>query len=191
MLAVLSGHAHAASRQAARPVQTPAPEYPDQAYAQGHQGKVLVKLRIGADGNVEAAEVQESSKSGPLDAAALTAVRSWKFSPFIDDAGKAIAGDAVLPVDFAKDTSGSVMKKTCGDLNADVSFFRGAYPGKPLSDMRIYKLTLGMLVLSEADMQKKLTTAQAFPSAFAGAVARCESNPGDTYGNAVAAARRN
>lgn len=191
LVAALSGHVHAAPGQSARPIQTPAPEYPEQAYAQGHQGKVLVKLRIGADGNVDTAEVQESSKSAALDAAALTAVRSWKFSPFTDDAGKATAGIVVLPVEFAKDTTASVMQKPCSDLTADVGFFRATYPGKPLSDMRIYKLTQGIVFLSEPDMQKKLAVSRAFPSAFAAAVARCESNPGDTYGNALAAARRN
>jgi TonB family protein len=55
------------------------PEYPEQALAQHVQGPVLLDLRIGRDGTVQAIKVV--SGDAQLAEAAATAVRQWRFKP--------------------------------------------------------------------------------------------------------------
>jgi len=57
------------------------PQYPTDALNQGHQGKVVVKVFISAQGKVESTEILESSGSLVLDKAAEQAARSSQFNP--------------------------------------------------------------------------------------------------------------
>lgn len=59
----------------------PRPEYPYAARRRGIAGTVLVRLVLAADGGVLRAEVAEGSGSELLDAAALAALRRWRFRP--------------------------------------------------------------------------------------------------------------
>ena len=63
---------------AAGPSYTPAPDYPHDEMAAGHEGTVLVQLVMNPDGSVNAASIAKSSTFPALDAAALQAARSWK-----------------------------------------------------------------------------------------------------------------
>jgi TonB family protein len=62
----------------AAPTYTPAPDYPKAEMDAGHEGIVLVQLVMNADGSVQAASVAQSSNYPTLDAAALTAARTWR-----------------------------------------------------------------------------------------------------------------
>lgn len=55
------------------------PDYPDMAKEQNIQGDVTVRITVGPDGNVLAAEVTQSSGSAILDQAALKAARESRF----------------------------------------------------------------------------------------------------------------
>ena len=68
--------------------------YPAEAIAQGLEGEVLVYFVLGADGDVAAARVEESSGQPLLDAAAVRAVRRLRGLP--GDAPQ----EALLPVRF-------------------------------------------------------------------------------------------
>ncbi|HXW75876.1 MAG TPA: energy transducer TonB [Candidatus Eremiobacteraceae bacterium] len=57
------------------------PDYPDLARDQNVQGDVTVRISVGADGSVLAAEVVTSSGSAALDRAALAAARASRFKP--------------------------------------------------------------------------------------------------------------
>ena len=57
------------------------PEYPADALRNGWEGRVLLKLRVAAEGHVENVTVLRSSGFVSLDAAARQAVESWQFSP--------------------------------------------------------------------------------------------------------------
>ena len=63
---------------ATAPAYTPVPDYPDAEKAAGHEGIVLVHFLFNADGSVGSATVKQSSKYEALDAAALTAARTWR-----------------------------------------------------------------------------------------------------------------
>ena len=70
------------------------PEYPASARAQGIEGYVLVRYRVSAAGAVSALEVVEAQPAGVFDAAALAAVRTWRYEPAMVD-GTAVAVEAM------------------------------------------------------------------------------------------------
>jgi len=57
------------------------PEYPDDALTRGLEGHVTVGFDVDARGTVEGATVTESEPAGVFDAAALAAVRRWRYAP--------------------------------------------------------------------------------------------------------------
>lgn len=59
----------------------PKPVYPPLARRLGEQGKVLLRVSVGAQGLPESIDVKTSSNSPRLDEAALEAVRRWRFVP--------------------------------------------------------------------------------------------------------------
>jgi protein TonB len=58
-----------------------APPYPAAALRLGWRGTVHLILAIDASGRVQSANVKRSSGHALLDEAALTAVRTWRYSP--------------------------------------------------------------------------------------------------------------
>jgi protein TonB len=71
------------------------PDYPAGEIRQEHEGRVLLRLRIGPDGRVLAAEVVTSSGFPALDRAAVqTALREWRLMP-------ARQGDATVEGTFS------------------------------------------------------------------------------------------
>ena len=58
--------------------------YPAAAKAEGVEGRVVVRYDVTAAGAVDNAAVVESEPPGVFDAAALAAVRSWRFRPMVD-----------------------------------------------------------------------------------------------------------
>ena len=58
--------------------------YPAHARANNVEGRVVVGYDITAAGTVANAVVVESEPPGVFDAAALDAVRSWRFRPMVD-----------------------------------------------------------------------------------------------------------
>ncbi|MGI4829838.1 MAG: energy transducer TonB [Janthinobacterium lividum] len=80
---------------AANLMSAPAPEYPPLASSSHVEGKVVVQAVIGTDGNVIATRIL----SGPqfLRSAAETAVRRWRYRPYLVDGRPAVvATDAIL-----------------------------------------------------------------------------------------------
>jgi TonB family protein len=87
--------------QAASPIASnPVPPYPSEALARGVEGLVLLRVRIGADGRVEEARIQQSSGTPLLDESALSTVRQyWRFEP-ATRGGVAVSYEAILPIRF-------------------------------------------------------------------------------------------
>jgi protein TonB len=64
-----------------RPIDRPtAIEYSAKARAEGVEGRLVLKITVGADGHVATVEVT-SSVDPALDEAAIEAVKSWRFEP--------------------------------------------------------------------------------------------------------------
>lgn len=61
--------------------QRKAPEYPDQAKRQNLEGFVLVKILVGASGELVKSEIIESEPQGVFDRSVLDSLSTWKFVP--------------------------------------------------------------------------------------------------------------
>jgi protein TonB len=77
----------------------PKPDYPAEARNRRLQGRVLLRVDVSADGLPMAVTVSASSGHAILDAAAITAVRRWRFNP-ATRAGVAIEASAYVPILF-------------------------------------------------------------------------------------------
>jgi TonB family protein len=88
-----------------RPVEikdAPPPAYPAEALGRKQDGKVVLIVDVGADGSVTKARVDTSNPPTVFDAAALEAVKKWKFTPAMEQ-GKAVPGKVQIPVTFEAD----------------------------------------------------------------------------------------
>jgi protein TonB len=81
----------------------PAPPYPALALRRHLSGVVMLRLRVGVDGQPLAAAIETSSGSRLLDEAALKFVLArWHFIPATQD-GHAIEAEALVPISFVID----------------------------------------------------------------------------------------
>lgn len=71
----------AATSNELRPISTPAPSYPRDAYRDGTSGEVQVEFTVGTDGSVTSARVVRADPPRVFDREALSAVKRWKFQP--------------------------------------------------------------------------------------------------------------
>ena len=78
----------------------PPPEYPEVARELGQEGTVLLQVKVSASGLVLQVSVHRSSGYSSLDAAAINAVRRWKFVP-ANVGNVALEDDAIIPVNFS------------------------------------------------------------------------------------------
>jgi periplasmic protein TonB len=62
-------------------LQNPPPVYPPVSKRMGEQGRVVVRVLIGADGRAQRAELRDSSGFDRLDQAALKTVLGWRYVP--------------------------------------------------------------------------------------------------------------
>lgn len=67
--------------------------YPENARSIGVEGRVVVRYDVTTAGTVANAVVVESEPPGVFDAAALDAVRSWRFRPMVDQ-GEVVSAPA-------------------------------------------------------------------------------------------------
>jgi protein TonB len=77
----------------------PAPVYPPDAQRNRWSGRVLLRVKVAADGQVLSAEIATSSGIKQLDDSALAAVRQWRFTPAQRD-GVNVAWEIGVPVRF-------------------------------------------------------------------------------------------
>lgn len=62
-------------------LRNPPPSYPPLARRLGEEGRVLLRVEVGTDGRAQRVETLTGSGSPRLDAAAIDAVRRWRFEP--------------------------------------------------------------------------------------------------------------
>lgn len=78
----------------------PAPSYPAISRRLGEQGKVVIRVLIGRDGNPLQAELHQTSGYARLDQAALRAVMDWRYVPGRQD-GKSQDMWFNVPINFS------------------------------------------------------------------------------------------
>ena len=77
----------------------PAPLYPKAAQRLGMQGRVMLRVRVLASGQVGDVEIRQSSGKALLDEAALAAVKGWTFAP-AKRGNTAIDAWTQVPIEF-------------------------------------------------------------------------------------------
>ena len=78
----------------------PKPAYPALSRRIGEQGRVVLRVRVAADGQAADVQVQTSSGSPRLDQSALDTVRRWKFVP-ARLGNDAVAATVLVPIAFS------------------------------------------------------------------------------------------
>ncbi len=71
------------------------PIYPPLAKAEGIEGTVVVRYGVSVDGRVINARIDSAEPEGIFEDAALSAVRSWRYNPAMQD-GEPVAVDNVV-----------------------------------------------------------------------------------------------
>ena len=71
------------------------PVYPPLAKAEGIEGVVVVRYGVSVDGRVINARIDSAEPEGVFEDAALSAVRSWRYNPAVQD-GEPVAVDNVV-----------------------------------------------------------------------------------------------
>src|SRR4030095_4883934 len=82
----------------------PAPAYPSVSRRQHEEGRVMLRVRVGADGRAESVDIATSSGYDRLDRAAQDAVRRWRFVPARRGA-EAVAAFVNVPISFTLERS--------------------------------------------------------------------------------------
>ena len=80
-------------------LRNPPPDYPPQSRTLEEEGVVKLKVRVSAEGRALTVEMAKSSGFKRLDAAALEAVRQWRFVPAKQD-GLAVEDTVIVPLRF-------------------------------------------------------------------------------------------
>ncbi len=83
-------------------LQNPKPVYPPMSRRQGEEGKVVLRVRVSAQGTSLAVEIKQSSGYTRLDEAARSAVERWRFIPARQGAD-AVESTVLVPLNFTLD----------------------------------------------------------------------------------------
>lgn len=80
-------------------LQNPKPVYPAMSRRLGEEGKVVLRVRVSAQGTPMAIEIRQSSGHARLDDAARAAVEHWRFVP-AKQGSEAIESSVLVPLNF-------------------------------------------------------------------------------------------
>lgn len=92
-----------AARYNAAYLNNPEPKYPALSRRLGEEGKVLLKVRVSADGQAASVELEKSSNFARLDEAARQAVAAWRFVP-ARRGEEAVEASVIVPIVFRLDS---------------------------------------------------------------------------------------
>ncbi|MBN9424605.1 MAG: energy transducer TonB, partial [Candidatus Accumulibacter sp.] len=76
--------------------------YPPMSRRLGEEGKVVLRVRVSAQGLPLAVEIRQASGYARLDEAARAAVERWRFVP-AQQGGEAVEATVLVPLAFALD----------------------------------------------------------------------------------------
>lgn len=81
-----------AKRVAVKPgsVSRKSPKYPSSSRRAGHEGTTIITFVVGTSGRVTSARITKSSGHAALDQAAISAVRTWRFTPARSGLGQTV-----------------------------------------------------------------------------------------------------
>ena len=198
------GTAPAASNLAkpAKLLKSVPPAYPSAEQKAGHQGRVVLKIRVLKDGALGPVEIATSSSYPALDEAALAAARQWQFAPASNEAGEAIESTVQVPLSFQLEGGGggdpkaeiqALFKQPCAKINEEVAAYRAATPDQPLRNMQTFKMTGGVLVIATMGGKSPdawLQLNKRLPVIFDQVVIDCAAKPEAIYEDVLAEAMK-
>jgi protein TonB len=80
-------------------LQNPKPVYPPMSRRMNEEGKVVLRVRVSAQGLPLAVELKQSSNHARLDEAARSAVERWRFVP-ARQGSEAVEAWVLVPLNF-------------------------------------------------------------------------------------------
>ncbi|WP_431096069.1 energy transducer TonB [Polaromonas aquatica] len=86
--------------QFASPASSPGPVYPSLSKRLGEEGSVMLRVRVLASGDAGEVQLHKSSGFERLDAAAVTAVKQFKFNPARTRSGQAVDSWVTVPLQY-------------------------------------------------------------------------------------------
>lgn len=86
--------------QFASQASSPSPAYPMMSRRLFEEGRVMVRVRVLASGEPGEVQLHKSSGFDRLDAAALAAVKQFKFNPARTRSGRAVDSWVTLPIQY-------------------------------------------------------------------------------------------
>jgi TonB family protein len=153
--------------------------YPAELAATGAQGTVHTRSTIGPDGRLLDAQVVTSSKSAQLDERAVAYVNKLRITSPVDSSP---GRSALLQVTFARDTTSTILEKTCEEFNTDLAFARGLDPAATASDLRGYRLAQGLVMFAKNRDRKEIAVlAKNFKGAPAAIESACAAQPDGNF----------
>jgi len=81
----------------------PKPVYPPMSRRHGEEGKVVLRVRVSAQGTSLAVEIKQSSSHPQLDEAARLAVAQWRFIP-ARQGNETVESTVLVPLTFSLNT---------------------------------------------------------------------------------------
>lgn len=160
----------------------PNPGLQPDARALGHHGVVIARATIAIDGSLKNIQIEQSSKSPILDAAALAVLPQWRLSPAKDANGNMIEVTATFPFSFEGDGGNSrVVRYRCDAFTRDMTWWRSVSPDKPDKDHKLYTMLVGVRVIANPKgmMEGLKTAASEGAIDWSNAVQRCASKPNE------------
>jgi TonB family protein len=133
------------------------PEYPAEAQSQGIRGIVILEVVIDVQGRVASAEVIRSI--GPLDEAALAAVRKWEYEITKVD-GKPVSVRLTVPITFALKVPEVSRQEGVPELRQGVA---PAFPPEAARGKGGAAVTVEVTLDSEGSVADALVTSGASP----------------------------
>ncbi len=90
------------------------PHYPADALSRREQGDVVLRVLVAIDGSPHRIELESSSGSESIDAAAIAAVEHWRFNPGKRD-GVPVEGWVLVPISFQLSDPGAPTAASTGE----------------------------------------------------------------------------
>ena len=100
LLVVVLGACAAGQNRPMQLLSGSSPVYPTEAKAGKVEGSVVVRYGVSVDGRVINARVESAEPEGVFEAAALEAVRSWRYNPAVRDGEPIAVNNIVSTVRF-------------------------------------------------------------------------------------------
>ncbi len=169
------------------------PAFPDDAKALGHNGKVIARVTVNADGTLADIHIAESSRSPLLDVSVLAALATWRYAPVKNLVGQPDSLQIRLPFEFNQASGGGdnylagIKTYSCAAFLKESEWWVGAHPDKKLSDFPLYGFIRGLQLLTPELLGPQKPGAKmsagyiGHPAQWENATNRCRAAPSSTF----------